>query len=157
MLGLGATCGAILSVASKVFYVYEDPRIAIVEGFTANANCGGCGYAGCAAAAVAVVAGEALPSVCIVADSEATANIAGVMGLDPGTAESLLSYNTCTGGDRAADKYIYMGINSCQALDTFTAASGSVRWAAMVLGIVSRPVLLTPLKLEHMDILLSTK
>ena len=40
------------------------------------------------------------------------------MGLDPGTAESLLSYNTCTGGDRAAEKYDYMGINSCRALAT---------------------------------------
>jgi len=118
MLALGAVCGAVLSVASKIFYVYEDPRIGIVEGYTASANCGGCGYAGCSAAAVAVVAGEAPPSVCIVAGPEATANIAGVMGLDPGTAESLLSYNTCTGGDRAAEKYEYMGINSCQALAT---------------------------------------
>ena len=33
MLGIGATCGVILSVASKVFYVYEDPRIAEVEYF----------------------------------------------------------------------------------------------------------------------------
>ena len=56
MLGLGATCGIILSVASKVFYVYEDPRIGEVEYFLAGANCGGCGYAGCSAAAVAVIA-----------------------------------------------------------------------------------------------------
>jgi NADPH-dependent glutamate synthase beta subunit-like oxidoreductase len=118
MLGLGAACGLMLSVASKVFYVYEDPRIAEVEGFMAGANCGGCGYTGCSAAAVAVVAGEAPPSVCIVADAEAAANIAAVMGVDPGTAEPLLSYNTCMGGDRAPDKYYYMGINSCQALAT---------------------------------------
>ncbi|MBW2406649.1 MAG: electron transporter RnfB, partial [Deltaproteobacteria bacterium] len=101
MLGLGTVCGVVLSAASKIFYVYEDPRIAVVEGLTAGANCGGCGYAGCAAAAVAVVAGEAPPSVCIVAGPETAANIAAVMGLDPGTAETLLSYNTCTGGDRA--------------------------------------------------------
>jgi hypothetical protein len=31
MLGLGVSCGSILSAASKVFYVYEDPRIAEVE------------------------------------------------------------------------------------------------------------------------------
>lgn len=116
MLGLGATCGGILSIASKVFYVYEDPRIAEVEGFTALANCGGCGYAGCSAAAVAVVAGEALPSVCIIAGPESSHNIAGVMGVDPGTAEALLSYNTCDGGERAHNKFHYMGINSCQAL-----------------------------------------
>jgi len=66
MLGLGTVCGLVLGAASRIFYVYEDPRIAQVESCFAGANCGGCGYAGCAAAAVAVVAGEALPSVCIV-------------------------------------------------------------------------------------------
>lgn len=116
MLGLGALCGGALSAASKIFYVYEDPRIAVVESLTAGANCGGCGYAGCSAAAVAVVAGEAPPSVCIVAGAEAAANIAAVMGMDPGTAEALISYNTCTGGDRAENKYHYMGIKTCQAL-----------------------------------------
>ena len=120
MLGLGLVCGVLLSVASKVFYVYEDPRIAEVEGFTAGANCGGCGYAGCSAAAVAVVAGEAPPSVCIVAGPESASNIAAVMGIDPGTAEALISYNTCTGGDRADDKYYYMGVKSCQAMATLT-------------------------------------
>jgi formate dehydrogenase beta subunit len=118
MLGLGFLCGAMLSVASKVFYVYEDPRIAEVEGFTALANCGGCGYAGCSAAAAAVVAGKAFPTVCVVADAEAAINIANVMGIDPGTAEAIISYNTCAGGDRADDKYHYMGISNCQALAT---------------------------------------
>jgi len=117
MLGLGLVCGVVLSVASKVFYVYEDPRIAEVESFTAGANCGGCGYAGCSAAAVAVVAGDAPPSVCIVAGPESATNIAAVMGVDPGTAESLISYNTCRGGDRAEEKYYYMGIRSCRATD----------------------------------------
>jgi formate dehydrogenase beta subunit len=116
MLGLGLVCGVLLSVASKVFYVYEDPRIAEVESFTAGANCGGCGYAGCSAAAVAVVAGEASPSVCIVAGAESASNIAAVMGIDPGTAEALISYNTCTGGNRAENKFYYMGVNSCQAM-----------------------------------------
>jgi formate dehydrogenase beta subunit len=95
MLGIGATCGIILSVASKVFYVYEDPRIAEVEYFMAGANCGGCGYAGCGAAAVAVVEGKAGPGVCVVADAEAAINIANVMGVDPGTAEPLKSLNPC--------------------------------------------------------------
>ncbi|MGD9211654.1 MAG: RnfABCDGE type electron transport complex subunit B [Desulfobacteraceae bacterium] len=116
MLSLGATCGIILSVASKVFYVYEDPRIAEVEFYLAGANCGGCGYAGCSAAAVAVVEGKAQPSVCIVAGPETAASVAEVMGVDPGTAEPLKSQNECLGGNRAADKYQYNGVQSCQAL-----------------------------------------
>ena len=81
MLGLGAVCGLILSVASKVFYVYEDPRIAEVESLFAGANCGGCGFAGCSAAAVAVVEGKAPPSVCVVAGPESAIAVGAVMGV----------------------------------------------------------------------------
>jgi formate dehydrogenase (NADP+) beta subunit len=118
MFGIGATCGIVLSVASKVFYVYEDPRIAEVEYFMAGANCGGCGYAGCSAAAAAVVAGKAPPSVCIVAGMESAVEVAGVMGVDPGSAEPLKSANLCTGGSRAEDKYIYNGAQTCAALSS---------------------------------------
>lgn len=119
MFGLGAACGLTLSIASKIFYVYEDPRIAEVEWHMAGANCGGCGYAGCSAAAVAVVEGKAPPSACVIAGIESAVNIAAIMGVDPGSAEPLISSNTCLGGKRADDKYHYMGITSCQALDAF--------------------------------------
>ena len=115
MLGLGAVCGAILGAASRIFYVWEDPRIAEVEACFAGANCGGCGYAGCAAAAVAVVAGNAPPSVCIVGGTESASGAAAVMGLEVGLAEPLKSYNTCTGGNRADNKYLYLGVNTCRA------------------------------------------
>ncbi len=116
MCALGAVCGIILSVAAKVFYVYEDPRIAEVESFLAGANCGGCGYAGCSAAAVAIVAGKAAPSTCTVGGPEAAAAVAGVMGMDPGSAEPKISKNECSGGFRADDRYQYMGVMSCRAL-----------------------------------------
>ncbi len=116
MLGLGFGCAVVLSVASKVFYVWEDPRIAQVEYCMAGANCGGCGFAGCTAAAAAIVAGKAPPSACIVGGSECAENIAAVMGMEAGAAEAILSKNTCKGGDRADDKYSYMGINTCAAM-----------------------------------------
>jgi formate dehydrogenase (NADP+) beta subunit len=119
MSAIGGACGLILSIASKVFYVYEDPRIAQVENLFAGANCGGCGFAGCSAAAVAVVNGKAPPSVCVVAGGEAAVLVAGVMGVDVGAAEPILSKNECAGGDRADDHYHYMGINSCRALASF--------------------------------------
>ncbi|MEA2061482.1 MAG: FAD-dependent oxidoreductase [Thermodesulfobacteriota bacterium] len=116
MLGLGGLCGLVLSFASKIFYVYEDPRIAMVEENLAGANCGGCGYTGCSAAAEAVVSGKAPPSVCVISGPEAIERVAAVMGVDPGTAESRQAYNMCNGGFRAADKYHYMGITSCKAM-----------------------------------------
>ena len=119
MLSLGAVCGIILSIASKIFYVYEDPRIAEVEGNLAGANCGGCGYTGCSAAAAAVVSGKAKPGVCVIGGMETAANVAAVMGLDPGSVEPLKSYNSCSGGDRAEDRFYYLGIKSCRALAAF--------------------------------------
>ena len=115
MLGLGVVCAAILTAASRIFYVYEDPRIARVEACFAGANCGGCGYAGCSAAAVAVVAGEADPSVCIVGGPESATKTAEVMGVEVGLAEPPKSFNPCSGGLRAADKFVYLGVNTCRA------------------------------------------
>ena len=115
MLGLGVVCAAILTAASRIFYVYEDPRIAQVEACFAGANCGGCGYTGCSAAAVAVVSGKADPNVCIVGGSESATKAAEVMGVEVGLAESPKSYNPCSGGLRAADKFVYLGVNTCRA------------------------------------------
>ena len=116
MLGIGCLCGLVLSFASKIFYVYEDPRIAMVENNLAGANCGGCGYAGCSAAAEAVVKGKAPANVCVISGPEGVGQVAAIMGLDPGTAESQLSYAMCEGGNRAANQYHYLGITSCKAM-----------------------------------------
>ena len=65
LMGLGLLASIMLAIASKVFYVWEDPRIEQVEDALLGANCGGCGYAGCSAAAEAVIAGKAGPDICV--------------------------------------------------------------------------------------------
>ncbi|MBW2036184.1 MAG: FAD-dependent oxidoreductase [Deltaproteobacteria bacterium] len=115
MLALGSISGTILGIASKVFYVWEDPRIAQVADCLAGANCGGCGYTGCDACAAAIVAGEAHVNACIVGGAASAAKVAAVMGVEVGAAEPLTSENTCTGGFRAPEKYYYMGIKDCRA------------------------------------------
>ena len=115
MMGLGAFCGLVLSAASRIFYVYEDPRIEMVEECFAGANCGGCGFAGCSAAAVAVVSGNAPPNVCIVAGADSAINVSEIMGVALGVAEPSRAYNPCSGGDRASQKFLYLGLNSCRA------------------------------------------
>ena len=59
LFGLGFVAAVGLGVASRVFYVEEDPRIAEVEDVLPGANCGGCGFPGCGSAAEAIVAGNA--------------------------------------------------------------------------------------------------
>lgn len=58
LLGLGLVFGLLLTLASKVFYVQEDPRIKDVEKMLPNYNCGACGKAGCHDMAEALVSGE---------------------------------------------------------------------------------------------------
>jgi formate dehydrogenase beta subunit len=41
--------------------------------------------------------------------------VAAVMGMEVGMAEPLKSYNTCTGGNRAENKFVYVGVNTCSA------------------------------------------
>ncbi len=134
MLGLGAICGIVLGAASRIFYVWEDPRISQVESCFAGANCGGCGYAGCSAAAVAVVAGNAPPSVCIVGGADSARMAADVMGMEVGLAEPVKSLNTCAGGHRAENKYLYSGVNTCRAQSVLSGGQRSCSVGCLGLG-----------------------
>lgn len=63
-LGLGA--GLLLAVASRIFYVWEDPKIVAIKEVLPGANCGGCGEAGCAQAAEAMAQGRVPINLCVV-------------------------------------------------------------------------------------------
>lgn len=115
LLGIGFTAAVILAVASKVLYVYEDPRIAQVESVLAGANCGGCGYPGCAGAAQGVVEGKAGATVCVIGGDEVATNVASIMGLEFSAMEKQIAFVDCTGGIRAEDNYDYAGVPDCRA------------------------------------------
>ena len=78
---LGAVVGVGLALASKIFYVYVDPKIEAVSDALPGANCGGCGLPGCGSNAEAIVAGLALPSSCVAGGPEVAEEIAGLMGV----------------------------------------------------------------------------
>jgi len=115
LLGIGFTSAVILAVASKLLYVYEDPRIAQVEGVLAGANCGGCGFAGCSGAAQGVVSGKAGANVCVIGGESVAAKVAAIMGLEFASMEKQIAFVDCTGGLRAEDLYHYRGVNDCRA------------------------------------------
>ena len=56
---LGGVFGLVLAIASKVFEVKTDPRLAEILDALPGANCGGCGFPGCAGCAAAILAGKA--------------------------------------------------------------------------------------------------
>jgi len=113
---LGFTAALILSVASRIFYVYVDPRVELVEDELAGANCGGCGYPGCNAAANAVVAGKAESGVCIVGGPESAEGVAQVMGLPVEYREVEFAERDCRCGTFYDPKiYDYIGVQDCRA------------------------------------------
>ncbi len=137
--GLSLLSGLILSIASRVFYVYVDPRIDEVEDALAGANCGGCGYPGCHAAAKAVVRGEAPVNVCVVGGLESTDGVARVMGLPVEYREVEFAERGCRGG-RFYDPmlYEYTGIRDCRAAFMMASGPSNCEFACLGYGTCSR-------------------
>ena len=117
MMGsLGLLVGAGLAIASKVFYVYVDPKILEIEDTLPGANCGGCGLPGCSANAEAIVAGRAAPNSCVAAGSDVAEAIAAIMGVSVEAKEPDIARPGCTYGVADADtKFLYDGLSDCRA------------------------------------------
>ena len=117
MGGLGLVVGIGLALASKVFYVYVDPKIVSVEEVLPGANCGGCGMPGCSANAEAIVAGKASPNSCVAAGDDVALAIAAILGVSVEAKEPDIALPGCTYGVADADvKYKYDGLNDCRAV-----------------------------------------
>jgi formate dehydrogenase beta subunit len=116
MGALGVLCGAGLALASKIFYVYVDPKIEAVEEALPGANCGGCGFPGCSANAVAIVEGKSSPASCVAGSPELAEEIAGLLGVKLEAREPDVAKPGCTYGVQDADlKYLYDGVRDCRA------------------------------------------
>jgi formate dehydrogenase beta subunit len=117
MGGLGLVVGIGLALASKVFYVYVDPKIVSVDEALPGANCGGCGLPGCSANAEAIVAGRAAPNSCVAAGEDVAMAIAAILGVSVEAKEPDIALPGCTYGVADADvKYSYDGMNDCRAV-----------------------------------------
>lgn len=116
MLLLGLTAGVMLAIASRVFYVAEDPRALAIADALPGANCGGCGFAGCSAAAAAVAAGAAGANVCVVGGVETARAVASVTGETVTEREPRVAWTSCSYGvDEADPLYRYDGALDCRA------------------------------------------
>ena len=116
MGGLGLVVGIGLAIASKIFYVWVDPRVEAINEALPGANCGGCGFPGCGANAEAIVAGKSSASSCVAGGPEIAVEIAKIMGVKLEAKEPDIAHPGCTYGTKDADlKYSYEGINDCRA------------------------------------------
>lgn len=115
--GLGLLFGVGLAVASKKFAVEVDPKIEQIIEVLPGANCGACGSPGCAAYADAVASGAVAANKCTPGGAEVAEKVAQIMGITTvETEEPKVAVVRCQGSkDKAIDKYIYQGIEDCNA------------------------------------------
>lgn len=117
MGGLGVVVGVGLALASKIFYVYVDPKIEAIEDALPGANCGGCGLPGCSANAVAIVAGKTTVSSCVAGGPELADELAAIMGVEVEYREPEIARPGCTYGihDAPHIRFRYQGVADCRA------------------------------------------
>ena len=135
MAVLGMFLAAVLVVANKYLFVYEDPRIDQVEDLLPKANCGACGTAGCRNFAEKLVAGETNPSACTVNSKEMNAVIADFLGVSLGAVEKRVARLACAGGRHIARfRASYDGLSSCRAAALVSGGGKGCRWGCLGLG-----------------------
>ena len=116
MGGLGVAIGTVLVIASKAFYVYEDPTVVAIDDVLPGANCGGCGLPGCNANAEAIVKGEASVNSCVAAGEDVANAIAAIMGVSVSDVEPEFAGPGCYYSKDEADmEYVYHGVTDCRA------------------------------------------
>ena len=113
---LGGIYGICLAVASHIFHVGIDPRIAEVHSSLPELNCGACGYPGCMKYAEAVVNDGVAPTLCAPGGSDAAEKIAETMGLTADSSKKRkVAFISCCGGEKAKKLFDYAGIQDCNA------------------------------------------
>ncbi len=133
--GLSLVLVLMLIVANRKLYVYEDPRIDIVEDLLPHANCGACGYPGCRPFAEALVAGEMLPGKCSVSSEEGKVAIANYLGVGLGAEEKRVARLACAGGTNVAQNIAkYKGMESCQAASLVSGGGKGCFWGCLGFG-----------------------
>jgi Na+-translocating ferredoxin:NAD+ oxidoreductase RNF subunit RnfB len=135
MGALGALLAAMLALANRRLYVYEDPRIAAVEELLPKSNCGACGLAGCHDFAEMAVAGEVAPARCTVSSPAATAAIAAMLGVEAGKVDKRVARLACAGGRHVAFlRARYGGLSSCRAAAVVSGGGKECAWGCLGLG-----------------------
>tara|TARA_Y100001972_G_scaffold126648_1_gene181010 strand:- start:287 stop:1153 length:867 start_codon:yes stop_codon:yes gene_type:complete len=133
--GLTLLLAVMLVIANKKLYVYEDPRIDVVEGMLPHANCGACGYPGCRPFAEALVGGKILPGKCTVSSSEGVESIAEYLGVALGAEEKQVARLACAGGTNVArNKAKYKGMETCQAASLVSGGGKGCFWGCLGFG-----------------------
>jgi len=135
MAALGLLLAALLGLANRKFYVFEDPRIGAVEAMLPHSNCGACGSVGCRQFAEALVAGAKEPGLCTVGKREELGAIAQLLGVAVGDYERQVARLACAGGNHVArQRAHYAGLATCRAAQLVSGGGKGCVWGCLGLG-----------------------
>ncbi len=136
LLGLGFVAAVVLAVASRVFYVEEDPRVEAVLDALPGANCGGCGYAGCEGYAIAVVNDFSVSAaLCVAGSDDTTVTIGELTGKAVAASDPLISFRRCDKyAGKVRSRYQYQGMPSCAAATLLMGGSDVCSWSCLGFG-----------------------
>ncbi len=135
MCGLGVALAVTLAIANRKFFVYEDPRIDVIDEMLPHNNCGACGTGGCRAFAEALVSGKLTPGKCTVSTDEIREAIAAHLGVDVGAEEKRVARLACAGGNNVAwVRGRYAGLESCRAAALVAGGGKGCAWGCLGLG-----------------------
>lgn len=133
--GITLILALILVIANRKLYVYEDPRIDVVESMLPHANCGACGYPGCRPFAEALVEGKINPAKCTVSSEDGHTAIASFLGVSAGSEEKKVARLACAGGKNVArNRAKYHGMESCQGAALVSGGGKGCFWGCLGFG-----------------------
>ena len=136
LFGLGLAASIILAVASRVFFVKEDPRVEAVLEALPGANCGGCGFAGCEGYANAVVNDpDIAANMCCAGGAGTSVAVGDLTGKTVAETEPLYALRRCdrlTGQVEA--RYEYQGMPSCAAASLMRGGTNSCAFSCLGYG-----------------------
>ncbi|MCL2205543.1 MAG: RnfABCDGE type electron transport complex subunit B [Treponema sp.] len=133
---VGASCAAMLCVASRVMYVKVDERLAILTEAMPGVNCGACGYPGCSTYAEALLSDSSVKSnLCPPGGVEVAAKISEILGVEAEGVTAKTAVVHCL-GDRATQqqKMDYQGIKTCSAAKLLFSGSGACAFGCLGYG-----------------------
>lgn len=133
---IGVIAATLLYIASKKFYVAEDPRIAEVEAILPGANCGGCGLSGCSAFARACCTATTLDGLnCTGLGDKEMAMIAKIVGLAEGVRVRKVAVIRCNAACETRNLINHFdGIRSCALEHSYYQGESACNFGCLGLG-----------------------
>jgi len=133
---VGASCAAMLCIASKVMHVKVDERIALLTEAMPGVNCGACGYPGCSAYAEALLLDSSVKAtLCPPGGSDLVAKISAILGVEAEAIVPKTAVVRCLGDSAAQQKKMdYKGIPTCEAAKRLFGGAGACAFGCLGYG-----------------------